>query len=79
LRSQKDFFGAATAYQQVNEAPQPDPEIQQKANLAAGEMYDVLQKRDLALGRYQAVLASNAESPQADMARKYIREAYKPD
>jgi tetratricopeptide (TPR) repeat protein len=79
LRSQKDFFGAATAYQQVNEAPQPDPEIQQKANLAAGEMYDVLQKRDLALGRYQAVLASNAESPQADMARKYIREAYKAD
>ena len=40
--------------------PQPDPEMLQKANLGAGEMYDLLQKRDLALARYQAVVAKVA-------------------
>jgi tetratricopeptide (TPR) repeat protein len=79
LRSQKDFAGAAAAYEQVNEVSAPDKEIQQKANLAAGEMYDALQKRDMALKKYTAVLANNSESPQAETARKRIKEAYKAD
>ena len=33
--------GAAAAYELVNQAPNPDPDILQKANLAAGEMYDL--------------------------------------
>jgi tetratricopeptide (TPR) repeat protein len=77
LRSQKDYGGAATAYDQVNEVTQPDPEIAQKANLGAGEMYDLLQKRDIALKKYQAVIASNAGSPPAEIARKYMKEAYR--
>jgi len=77
LRSQKDYWGAATAYEQVNEVPQPDPEIQAKANLAAGEMYDLQQKRDLALKKYESVVASNGDGPQAETARKHIKEAYK--
>ena len=77
LRSQKDYTGAAAAYEQVNEVSQPDPEIQQKANLAAGEMYDVLQKRDLALKKYEIVVASNGDSAQADAARRHLKEAYK--
>ena len=51
LRSQKDYSGAAAAYEQVGQAPQADSEALQKANLGAGEMYDLLQKRDLALGQ----------------------------
>lgn len=77
LRSKKDLVGAAEAYEWVNQAPNPDPDIQQKANLAAGEMYDLLQKRDLAMKSYQTVLAENANSGQADQARRYIREAYR--
>ncbi len=46
LRSQKDYGGAAAAYELVGQAPQPDSEALQKANLGAGEMYDLLQKRD---------------------------------
>ena len=53
LRSQKDYPGAAAAYELVSEAPDPDPETLQKANLAAGEMYDLLQKRELAMKKYQ--------------------------
>ena len=77
LRSKKDIAGAATAYELVNEAPNPDPDILQKANLAAGEMYDLMQKRDLAMKKYQTVLAGNANTTPADQARRYIKEAYR--
>jgi tetratricopeptide (TPR) repeat protein len=77
LRSQKDYAGAAAAYDLVSEAPNPDPETLQNANLAAGEMYDVLKKRDLAMKKYQTVLAENATTPPAEEARKHIREAYR--
>ncbi len=77
LRSRKDLAGAAAAYDLVNEAPNPDPDVLQKANLAAGEMYDLLQKRDLAMKKYQTVLAGNANTTPADLARRYIREAYR--
>ena len=77
LRSKHDLAAAAAAYELVNQAPNPDPDVLQKANLAAGEMYDLLQKRDLAMQRYQTVLAGNANTGQADQARRYIREAYR--
>jgi hypothetical protein len=77
LRSQKDCAGAADAFELVSEFPNPDPEILQKANLAAGEMYDLLQKRDLAMKKYQTVLAENASTPPAEKAREHIREAYR--
>ena len=77
LRSQKDYSGAAAAYEQVGQAPQPDSEALQKANLGAGEMYDLLQKRDLALVKYQAVLASDGSTLPAETARKRMKEAYR--
>jgi tetratricopeptide (TPR) repeat protein len=77
LRSEKDFAGAAAAYEMVSEAQDPDPETLQKANLAAGEMYDLLQKRDLAVKKYQTVLAENGSTPPAEKAREHIREAYR--
>ena len=77
LRSRKDYSGAASAYELVNEAPDPDSETRQKANLAAGEMYDLLQKRELAMKKYQTVLAENSETPLAEEARKHIKEAYR--
>jgi len=77
LRNQKDYAGAAAAYEQVSQVPSPDPEIQQRANLAAGEMYDLLQKRDLAMKKYEAVLAENGSTPPAEEARRHIREAYR--
>lgn len=77
LRGQKDYAGAATAYEMVNEVPEPERETQQKANLAAGEMYDLLQKRDLAMKKYQTVLAENGATPPAEEARKHMRAAYR--
>ncbi len=77
LRSQKNYSGAAAAYEQVGQAPQPDSEALQKANLGAGEMYDLLQKRDLALAKYQAVVASDGGTDPAETARKRLKEAYR--
>lgn len=77
LRSKKDVPAAAAAYELVNQAPNPDPDILQRSNLAAGEMYDLMQKRDLAMKRYETVLAGNANTGPADQARRYIREAYR--
>lgn len=79
LRAQKDHAGAALAYEDVSTVKDPDPEFVLKARLGAGEMYDLLQKRDLALKRYEAVVAMNGGSPQADVARKRIKEPYHPD
>jgi hypothetical protein len=76
-RSQKDYTGAAAAYELVAQAPQPDSEILQKANLAAGEMYDLQQKRDLATRKYQAVIAANSTTPPAEIARKRLKEPYR--
>ena len=61
----------------MGQAPQPDPEALQKANLGAGEMYDLLQKRDLALAKYQAVLAGDGSTLPAEKARKRMKEAYR--
>jgi tetratricopeptide (TPR) repeat protein len=77
LRNQKDYAGAVAAYERVSQVKNPDPEVLQKANLAAGEIYDLLQKRDLAMQKYQAVVATDANSPQAETARKHMKEPYR--
>lgn len=79
LRAQKNYAAAADAYDLVDTVRSPDAEMQQRANLAAGEMYDVMKKRDLALKKYETVIAENSGSPMADSARKHIKEAYRTD
>lgn len=77
LRSQKDYEGAAAAYELVNQVPQPDPELKQKASLSAGEMYDLLRRRDLAIKKYQEVIALNSGNGPAESARKFMKDAYR--
>jgi hypothetical protein len=77
LRSEKKYQAAAAAYEMVSEVPGADPELLQKANLGAGEMYDQLQKRDLAVKKYEAVVATNSGNAEADRARKRIKDAYR--
>ncbi|MFY9561923.1 MAG: hypothetical protein WAQ52_16945 [Terriglobales bacterium] len=77
LRSQKNYQAAAAAYELVADIQAPDPEVLQKANLAAGEMYDQLQKRDLAMKKYEAVVATNSGNGEAERARRRMKEAYK--
>ncbi len=76
LRGQRDYAAAAEAYD-LAATNGRDKELRQKATLAAGQMYDLLQKRDTALEKYKAVIAENSTSGSADLARHYMKQAYK--
>jgi tetratricopeptide (TPR) repeat protein len=75
LRGQREYEQAAQAYDLASISP--DPDLHQRATLAAGEMYDVLKKRDTALAKYRAVIAENSASGTADLARQYLKQPYK--
>lgn len=76
LRSEKNYQGAAAAYDLMTQVSKPDPEMSQRAAVGAGEMYDLLRKRDLALQRYQSAVAVDSGSPLAQTARKRMKEPY---
>ncbi|HWZ81521.1 MAG TPA: hypothetical protein VNW47_02790 [Terriglobales bacterium] len=77
LRSEKNYSAATTAYELVADLQAPDPELLQKANLNAGEMYDQMQKRDLAMKKYEAVVATNSGTGEAEKARHLMKDAYR--
>jgi hypothetical protein len=77
LRAKNDYAGAAAAYEEAGGAPNPDTDIAQRANLGAGEMYDLLNRRDLALKKYQSVVAAGANTPLAGTANKCLKEPYR--
>jgi hypothetical protein len=77
LRSEKNYNAAAAAYELMSDVAGADPELLQKANLGAGEMYDQLQKRELAVKKYEAVVAANGDNAEAETARKLMKEAYR--
>lgn len=76
LRSEKNYEGASAAYDLMLQVAKPDPEMAQRAAIAAGEMYDMLRKRDVALQRYQSAVAVDSASPLAETARKRIKAPY---
>ena len=73
-RGQREFQMAAEAFDLAASTPGAESTMIDKSNLAAGEMYDLLQKRELAVKRYQAAALTNGDS--ADQARRYIRQPY---
>jgi hypothetical protein len=75
-RGQRQYLEAAEAYELAASSATTDPDFRQKATLAAGEMYDILQKRESALAKYRAVVAENSASGSADLARRYMKQAY---
>jgi tetratricopeptide (TPR) repeat protein len=77
LRGQRQFLSAAQAYESVGDYPRADVGLLRRANLAAGEMYDLALKRDLATQKYEAVITANADSNEAEHARRHLRDPYK--
>jgi tetratricopeptide (TPR) repeat protein len=76
LRGQHDFRGAAEAYDTVQQYKAADPDLRQRANLAAGEMYDALHNREQAVRHYEAVIAAEGSSERAQLARQHIKQPY---
>jgi len=78
LRGQRDLADAAVAYEKVQEFPKADPDVKLRATLGAGEMYDALLKRDEAVKRYRAVIATDeGDSPRTELAKKYLKEPFR--
>lgn len=78
LRGQRQFQEAVEAYEAALVVPGIHPEIRQRALLGAGEMYDVLQRRELALSKYKAAIASGEpDSPVARRARRSLKNPYR--
>ena len=75
MKGQREFQGAAEAYE-LAASTAVDPDFGQKATLKAGEMYDALQKRETALEKYKAVIAVNSSTESAELARRYMKQAY---
>ncbi len=76
LRGQRQYQEAAQAYE-IAASNGKDTELRQRATLAAGQMYDVMQRRDTALEKYKAVIAENSGTNSADLARHYMKQAYR--
>ncbi len=75
MKGQRDFQGAEEAYE-LAASTAVDSDFRQRALLKAGEMYDALQKRDAALEKYKAVIAANSGTESAELARRYMKQAY---
>jgi tetratricopeptide (TPR) repeat protein len=76
LRGQRDYAKAANAYLQVMEQPNVSADLKHRAQLGAGEMYDLSGQRRRATEQYQALLMEDPSAPQADAARKLLRSQY---
>jgi tetratricopeptide (TPR) repeat protein len=77
LQEEKDHLGAAEAYAQVAGFPDADPALARRANLTAGQMFDLAGKRNLAMEKYRQVVSAGDDSPEARTARDLLRHPYR--
>lgn len=77
LRGQNKYPEAILAYEAAGNASSDNHELRQRALLAAGEVSDLLTKREEAMKEYQAAIALDSSSSEAEMARKYLEKPYK--
>lgn len=77
LRGQRHYQEAAAAYEQAAWSKTVGPELKVRSLLAAGECYDVMGQRTLAVRDYQAAIAAGPDTSRADTARRYLRGSYR--
>ena len=77
LRGQNQYPEAILAYDAAGNASSHNHELRQRAFLAAGEVSDLLAKREEALKEYRATIALDSSSNEAEMARRYLEKPYK--
>lgn len=75
-RGQNDIADAAENYVKAAEEPECSDWLRKRAQLNAGEMYDLLHQRARAAALYQMAAAGGGDQSQADMARKLMKTPY---
>ena len=77
LRGQHQTADSAAAFAQVSLQPGVNIDLKRRAELAAGEQYDLLNQRDRATSEYQAVLHDGEDSAQASEAQKFLKSPFR--
>lgn len=75
-RGQNQVAEAAENYLTAAAQPKCTEWLKRRAQLNAGEMYDLLHQRDKAVEQYKLASAGGGDQSQADTARKYIKSPY---
>ena len=77
LRGQRQFEQAAGAFDLVTICKDVEPSLMLRAYVAAGEMYDILGRREQAVARYRSVIAAGHDGEYTAAARKHLRHPYR--
>ena len=77
LRAQGQYQEAIQAYEAAGNAASTNNELRQRALVGAGEVSDLLSKREEALKHYRAAIALDSTSNEAEVARKYLNKPYR--
>jgi tetratricopeptide (TPR) repeat protein len=75
-RGQNQIAEAAQNYLLAAAQPSCSDWIRHRAQLNAGEMFDLLQKRDEAIRQYQLASAPSGDQSQSEAARRYLKTPY---
>jgi tetratricopeptide (TPR) repeat protein len=75
-RGQHEFAKAASSFDLVTTVGSADPALIDRANVAAGEMYDTLGQRDVAIAHYRRALDGGREGDYVSAAHKHLRRPY---
>jgi tetratricopeptide (TPR) repeat protein len=75
-RGQNQIAEAAQNYLQAAAQPTCSDWIRRRAQLNAGEMFDLLHNRDEAVKQYQLASAGGGDQSQADAAHRYLKTPY---
>jgi tetratricopeptide (TPR) repeat protein len=75
-RGQNDIIDAAQNYLQAAAQPSCSDWLRRRAQLNAGEMFDLLRNRDEAVKQYQLASAGGGDQSQADAAHRYLKAPY---
>ena len=75
-RGQNNIQNAATHYLQAAQQPNCSDWLRRRAQLNAGEMFDLLHDRRQAVSLYQMASAGGGDQSQADTARRYLKTPY---
>jgi tetratricopeptide (TPR) repeat protein len=75
-RGQNNISAAAQNYLLAAAQPTCSDWLRRRAQLNAGEMFDLLNNRDEAIKQYQLASAGGGDQSQADAAHRYLKTPY---
>jgi tetratricopeptide (TPR) repeat protein len=75
-RGQNDIADAAQNYLLAAAQPSCSDWLRRRAQLNAGEMFDLLHNRDEAIKQYQLASAGGGDQSQAEAARRYLKTPF---